>query len=98
MKRGEDLFCAVCDRQEYRRFLQGDSNQKTLRQAAAMLTRVLNEELTERQRELVIGYYYEGKSQRELAVQYAIHPTTVSRTLTRARNRIETVMRYLFTA
>ena len=57
MKRGEDLFCAVCDRQEYRRFLQGDSNKKTLRQAAAMLTRVLNEELTERQRELVIGYY-----------------------------------------
>lgn len=98
MRRGEDLFCALCDRQEYQRFLQGDSNKKTLQQAAAMLTRVLNEELTERQRQMVIGYYYEGKSQREIAAQYGLNPATVSRTLSRARTRIETVMRYWFTA
>ncbi len=97
MRRGQELFSAICDRQEYRRYLQGGSNKKTLQQAAAMLTRVLNEHLTERQRQLVYHYYYEGKSQREIAAMYGVHPATVSRTLSRARVRIESVMRYWFT-
>lgn len=54
----------------------------------------LNEELTERQKELISLYYLEQMSMTEIAQKLEISPSTVSRTLKRGRGRLRKYLRY----
>jgi len=53
-------------------------------------------ELTPRQREIVALYYDRGLSMRQIAYLLHVHPSTVSRTLQRAKRRLEHSLRYTF--
>ena len=59
-----------------------------------VLRSVIDHELTERQREIIILYYFEGKNILEIGECLCINKSTVSRHLGKARVRIERVLRY----
>ena len=55
---------------------------------------VIDRELTPCQQRIIRGIYYEGKSQTQLAQELGVHKSTVSRTLSRARIRLQRCLRY----
>lgn len=56
--------------------------------------RVVDEELTERQREMVYMYYFQGMSMPDIAVTLGVSPSSVSRTIKRGRGRIRKYLKY----
>ena len=60
----------------------------------ARVRRVLEHELTEKQRRAVIGYYFEGKTLQQLAQEYGVNPSTVWRTINRGLARMARCLRY----
>ena len=54
----------------------------------------MNEELTDRQRELINLYYLEQMSMTEIAQRLELSPSTVSRTLKRGRCRLKKYLKY----
>ena len=54
--------------------------------------RVIQEELTELQRQTIIAYYFQEQSIPQIAADRGVHKSTISRTLHRAE---ETLRRYL---
>ena len=58
------------------------------------LRRVINEELTPRQRELIELYYRDEMSMTEIADMLGISKSTVSRTISRGKGRIRKCLKY----
>lgn len=58
------------------------------------MERVIRDELTERQREVLLAVYYGGKSQAEIADERGVSRSTVCRTLRRAEERLRRFLRY----
>ncbi len=54
----------------------------------------INEELTERQRELIKMYYLDGVNMTEIAHRLGLSPSTVSRTIKRGRDRLRKHFKY----
>jgi DNA-binding NarL/FixJ family response regulator len=73
---------------EYIMIMQGGGN------LAAHVRLAINEELTERQRELITMYYLEGMSMSEIARVLGLSPSTVSRTMKRGRERLRKHFKY----
>lgn len=69
-------------------------NREQLARAQHMLRRIIREQLTDKQRLYLTMYYGERRSMTEIAQSCGVSLSTVSRTLTRARRRIEEVMKY----
>ena len=55
---------------------------------------VIREELTDRQRETVMAYYFENRLLKDIAEAQGISISTASRTLKRAENRIRKYLQY----
>ncbi len=55
---------------------------------------VIDEELTEKQRRVVQGYYLEQKTMPQLAREYGVNKSTICRTLQRAERRMRRFLRY----
>ncbi len=58
------------------------------------LANVIENELTAAQRRTVIGYYLENKTIIQLAEEFGVNKSTVSRTLRRAEARMQRCLRY----
>ena len=58
------------------------------------LARCIREELTPRQRDLLMRYYVSGQNQREIAEELGINKSTVSRTIQRGEERLRLCLRY----
>lgn len=56
--------------------------------------RVMREELTQRQQEMVSMYYMEEVSMREIAERTGVSVSSVSRTISRGRGRIRKYLKY----
>ena len=56
--------------------------------------RVMEQELTDLQRDTVIAYYFQGKNICLIAQERGVNKSTVCRTLHRAENRIRRCLRY----
>lgn len=65
------------------------TNKNRIRMMKEAIHKAVKEDLTERQRELIIMYYLEGKTMPEIADELKINKSTVSRTINRAVNRIK---------
>lgn len=61
---------------------------------ARLLSRAVAEELTERQALMVVLYYLEQRSMRDIAAELGVNPSTVSRTLQTAREKLKKCLRY----
>ena len=53
-------------------------------------------DLTDKQRKYLVAYYFEGKKQREIAHEFGVNKSVVSRTISRAKKRLENCLRYSF--
>lgn len=73
--------------------LGGRSNTPRVEQAKQIARRIVEEELTERQRELLL-HYCQGRSMSGIALELGINKSTVSRTVARALRRLRERMRF----
>lgn len=74
----------------------GEDNNLQLERLRRNLRQVRESELTPRQRQLLELHYDQQLSVTEIAHQIGVHPSTVSRTLQRARKRLQQYLRYAF--
>ena len=58
------------------------------------IRRVVEMELTQKQREIIIAYYFQDKTIPEIADERGIHKSSVSRCLRRAERKIRLCLRY----
>lgn len=60
----------------------------------ARVRNVLENELTAKQRRVLLGYYIEKKNMPQLAREYGVNKSTVCRTLQRAERRLRRYLKY----
>ena len=58
------------------------------------ILRVMDRELTEKQRAYLFAYYFEEQSPTQIARRYGIHRSTVTHTLRRAEDRLRRFLTY----
>ena len=76
--------------------MHGETNEEQISRLLRQLRQAREQELTSRQQEFLQLYYDQNLSMQEIATQYGIHVSTVSRTLRRARERLHHVLQYAF--
>jgi RNA polymerase sigma factor (sigma-70 family) len=74
-------------------FAEGD-NSKKLSVMKKALKQAMQTELTDRQRDMVIEYYYGGATVTAVAEKFGVTKSTVSRHLKRARERLKRALKY----
>lgn len=77
-------------------FSPPSTNRRLLEITHQALREVIADELTPRQREMLLLFYYERKRKTEIAAELHVNPSTVSRTLRRAEDKIRRYMRFYF--
>ena len=58
------------------------------------IQRVIQEELTDLQRQTLIAYYFQEQTIPQIAAERGVHKSTVSRTLKRAESKLRRYLRY----
>lgn len=58
------------------------------------LRRVIEKELTQKQREIIIAYYFQEKTIPQIAAERGIHKSSVCRCLQRAEKRVRLCLKY----
>jgi RNA polymerase sigma factor (sigma-70 family) len=58
------------------------------------LIRAIDSELTDRQKQMVTEYYFDGSSVTEIAKNHQLSKSTVSRHLSRSRERLKGALKY----
>ena len=80
-----DLWCHGPD---------GSGNAEQLERLLSHLPQAIETELTDRQRQMVSMYFYQNMNASQIARALQLNPSTVSRTLHRAAQRLQRVLRY----
>lgn len=78
----------------YMRQIEPEEGEEEHGRLVRNLTRCIREELTPRQRDLLLRYYVSGQNQREIAEELRINKSTVSRTIRRGEERLRLCLRY----
>lgn len=73
-----------------------ETNDSQLRRVRRNLKRAIQEDLTERQRTMLLMRYSQGFSMARIAKELGVNRSTVSRTLARANKRLERALKYSF--
>lgn len=73
-----------------------ETNSELTEKVKRTMIKIIKNELTARQREIIVLYYYKGKGVSEIAEMLRLAPSTVSRTIKRARDRIYKFLKYYF--
>lgn len=73
---------------------EASDNKALLRSATRAVRKVITDELTSRQKEYIVLYYYKEMDMSEIAEMYNVNKSTVSRTINRARNNIIKYTKY----
>lgn len=90
-----DMLENVLGRQD---FEEESTNLGNLKAAKAVLRTALRQELTDRQRECVKLYFYDGLTEDEVGRTLGISKSTVCRHLQKAKQRLEKAVSYAGTA
>lgn len=72
------------------------SNNRQLALMKQALSRAISTELTDRQRVMVTEFYFNGETVTSIAKKYGISKSTVSRHLSRSRDRLKSALKYGF--
>lgn len=73
---------------------QGEANEEQIERLKKNLGTAIASELTETQRKYINDFYFKGLSVTKIAGKYAVNKSAVSRTLKRARQKLERVLKY----
>ncbi len=75
---------------------QGQTNRREREEYRRFLYRAIKTQLTHRQTQVMLLYYFEGKNITEIAQELGLNKSTVSRTLRRSLNRLTNLARLYF--
>lgn len=75
---------------------QGQTNRREREEYRRFLYRAIKTQLTYRQTQVMLLYYFEGKNITEIAQELGLNKSTVSRTLRRSLNRLTDLARLYF--
>lgn len=73
---------------------QGNDNDPAYRHLMNAFRVAARDELTEQQRTYIMAYYYDWLTMEKIAEQFGVNKSTVSRTIKRAEQRLQRVLRY----
>ena len=76
--------------------LNAETNNEQLARLKKNLTLAIQNELTPHQQRYLQMHYFEGLSCTEIAAALGVSASTVSRTITRAKARLQKVLKYTF--
>ena len=80
--------------QFYLRSLYGADNGDTRRRLVKNLRRAMDSELTPRQRQMLTLYFLQGVKMHEIAEELGVNKSTVSRTVSRGKSRLQKCLKY----
>ena len=83
----------AADMAAYSRQISAD-NSKEISRLKRNLIRALQEDVTPKQRQVLLLYYAEGLNMREIGERLGIDKSTVSRTIKRGERRLQRCLRY----
>lgn len=83
----------AADMAMYSRQMAADNSQEISR-LKRNLIRCLREDVTSKQRQMMLLYYAEGKNMREIGECLGVDKSTVSRTIKRGERRLQRCLRY----
>lgn len=69
-------------------------NTREVSQLKKNLIRAIQQDVTPRQRQLLLLYYGQGMNTREIGDLLGLHPSSVSRTIQRGEQRLQRCLRY----
>ena len=92
-KRYSDKITGEIDK-NIRALIEIRSNESSVSRLKRILLNVINNELTSRQKEIIMLYYFKGLDTVTIARQYGITPQAVSAIMSRARKRMYRIMKY----
>lgn len=79
----------------YMRQIASDNGEDSSRSRLVRnLVRCIREEVSPRQREVLLMYYVRGLNQREIAMELGVNKSTISRTVKRGEQRLRQCLRY----
>lgn len=90
-----DTYTGEADK-NIRAILESESDGDSVRKLKKLLLKVINNELTPRQKEIIVLYYFKRVDIVTIARQLGITPQAVSAVMSRARIRMYKVMKYYF--
>lgn len=90
-----DTFTGKADR-NIRDILESGSEEDSARKLKKLLLKVINNELTSRQKEIIVLYYFKKLDTVAIARQLGITPQAVSAVMSRARVKMYRIMQYYF--
>ena len=73
----------------------GNDNNDKRKRMKKLLAAAIENELTERQKNCIMQYYYEKKSVKEIAENTGIRPTTVYKHIKKAKEALKKCRKYL---
>ncbi len=75
---------------------QGQTNRREREEYRRFLYRAIKTQLTHRQTQVMLLYYFDGKNITEIAQELGLNKSTISRTLRRSLNRLTDLARLYF--
>ena len=72
----------------------GNTNKDKIHRMKAILFSALQNELTDMQRTCLVEHYLHGKKGKDIAAEYNLNPSTVSRHITKAKNKLQHIASY----
>ncbi|MDE6092301.1 MAG: sigma-70 family RNA polymerase sigma factor [Ruminococcus sp.] len=88
-----DTFTGEADK-NIRDVLESESDEDSVRKLKKLLLNVINNELTPRQKQIIVLYYFKKTDIVNIARQLEITPQAVSAVMSRARVRMYRIMQY----
>lgn len=70
-------------------------NSGHIRKIKNVLSHIIRNDLTKRQQQIVVLYYYKNMNMKEISDMLDINTSTVCRTLARARRKISQMIKYI---
>ncbi|MGN0452861.1 MAG: RNA polymerase sigma factor [Ruminococcus sp.] len=84
----------LLDLAAYRKYQCGDTNCEKRKKMKKILYQALESELTDKQRVCIEEYYLNGKKMREIAEAHSLNPSTVTRHIKRATEKLRHIASY----
>lgn len=76
--------------------LSGATNEKQINYMKGLLSHAIESELTEKQKGIMIDFYFGGKSVTEISKSLNVNKSTVSRHLKRSKEKLKKTLSYGF--
>lgn len=88
-----DTFTGAADR-GIRRIIGCDDDDEPARKLRSIMLKVINNELTTRQKEIIMLYYFRGEDTVAIGEKLGITPQAVSQMMSRARMKMFRILQY----